>query len=637
MKLQTDVLVIGGGTGGMMAAIGAAEEGVRVIIVERDNALGGTGIRAGIHYYYHGVVGGIQDDIDDATKLNIRKFGGRSKGFHPELKWMKIERRVADLGIDVLYEAIVSEIIKEGNRVVGAIVETGETRLEITAAVTIDATGIGDAAYLAGASCTKGREWDGVLHNYSLAPRYVDENKRLDFRSFDAGWVDATDVRDVSRAYRVGRQLSWLENEDPSNTHFTVVGPLLGVREGRTVIGDHLLHQDDLLLDTRFEDVVLRCHSHHDSHAYDYANESELSQLFITVLGLRHLPFGGDVPYRSLLPKGIDGMLLGSRSISQDHDCSMTLRMQRDIHKIGEAAGVAAALSIKEDVVPRLVPIRKLQERLVARGVLKMEDLDRQSEPCVKFKNDAPGTRWQILQQGVQRSDIEALIDRLKGSDLGTKFLGTDTGKALWWLWHFGDASVQPLLDALPGSEGGKRMSIAFGLGILKHPAAVPELTEIFRRHDNKPEFQDSIRAEPYWISALILLKGIGSPVVANDVVELLATERASTKLLFMLHYLIAVADQLTDEQKLRTVDAVEELLRDPELGDDYIVWQLNIRKVNSMDWGLELACAYLLERIGGNGKPIFERYARDERGFARNAAKVIESRLTTARGEETA
>jgi hypothetical protein len=637
MKLQTDVLVIGGGTGGMMAAIGAAEEGVRVILVERDNALGGTGIRAGIHYYYHGVVGGIQDDIDDATTSIVRKFGGRSKGFHPELKWMKVEQRVADLGIVVLYEAIVSEIIKDGNRVVGAIVETGETYVEIAAAVTIDATGIGDAAYLAGAPCTKGREWDGVLHNYSLAPRYVDENNRLDFRSFDAGWVDATDVRDMSRAYRVGRQLSWFENEDPSNTHFTVVGPLLGVREGRTVIGDHLLHQDDLLLDKRFDDVVLRCHSHHDSHAYDYANESELSQLFITVLGLRHLPFGGDVPYRSILPKGIDGMLLGSRSISQDHDCSMTLRMQRDIHKIGEAAGVAAALSVKEDVVPRKVPIRKLQERLVARGVLKLEDLDRQSEPCVKFKNDAPGARRQILQQGVQRSDIEDLIDRLQGSDLGTKFLGTDTGKALWWLWHFGDASIQPLLDALPGSEGGKRMSIAFGLGILKHPAAVPELAEIFRRHDNKPEFQDSIRAEPYWISALVLLKGIGSPVVVNDVVELLVAERTSTKLLFMLHYLIAVADQLTDEQKSRTAAAVEELLRDPELGDDYIVWQLYIRKVNSMDWGLELACAYLLERIGGNGKLIFERYAHDERGFARNAAKVIESRLTTARGEETA
>lgn len=637
MKLQTDVLVVGGGTGGMMAAIGAAEEGARVVLVERDNALGGTGIRAGIHYYYHGLVGGVQDNIDDATKSIIRKFGGRSKGFHPELKGMAVERRVAELGIVVLYEAIVTEIVKDGNRVVGAIVETGENRVEIAAAVTIDSTGIGDAAYLAGASCTTGREWDGVLHNYSLAPRYVDENNRLDFRSFDVGWVDPTDVRDMSRAYRVGRQLSWFENEDPSNTHFTVVGPLLGVREGRTVIGEHLLHQDDLLLDTRFDDVVSRCYSHHDIHAYDYANESELSQIFITVLGLRHLPFGGEVPYRSLVPKGIDGMLLGSRSISQDHDCSMTLRMQRDLHKIGEAAGVAAALSVKENVIPRLVPIRKLQERLVARGVLKREDLERESEPWVKFKDEAPGTRRRILQQGVQRPDIEALIERLKGSDLGTMHIGSDTGKALWWLWQFGDASIQPLLDALEGSEGGKRMSIAFALGILKHPAAVPELADIFRRHENEPEFQDSIRAEPFWISALVLLKGMRSPVVADDVVEQLATERMSTKLLFMLHYLIAVADQLTVEQKTRTSTAVGQLLRDPELGDDYTVWQLKIRKVNSMNWGLELASAYLLELIGGNGKPIFERYAQDERGFARNAAKIIESRLAAVKGAVTA
>ncbi|MDF2721354.1 MAG: hypothetical protein K0Q59_1029 [Paenibacillus sp.] len=636
MKLQTDVLVIGGGTGGMMAAIGAAEEGAKVVLAERDNALGGTGIRAGIHYYYYGIAGGAQDRIDDATKAIHRKFGGRSKGFHPELKGMAVERRVAELGIVVLYEAILSEMLMDGSRVVGAIVETGEDRVEIAARVTIDATGMGDAACMAGVPCTTGREWDGVLHNYSLAPRYVDENNRLDFRSFDVGWVDATDVRDMSRAYRKGRQLSWRENEDPSNTHFTVVGPMLGVREGRTVIGEHLLHQDDLLLDKRFDDVVLRCSSHHDNHAFDYANESDLSQIYVAVLGLRPLAFGGEVPYRSLVPKDVDGMLLGSRSFSQDHDCSVTMRMQRDVHKLGEAAGVAAALSVKESVAPRHVPIRKLQERLVARGVLKREDLQRESEPWIKFKDDAPGERRRMLQQGVQRADIEALIGKLQGTDLGATRPCSDTGKALWWLWHFGDASVPALLDALETSEGGKRMSIAFALGILKHPAAEPELAEVFRRHDNVPEHTESVRAEPYWISALILLKGMRSPIVADDVVQQLGTERMSTKLLFMLHYLNAVADRLTAEQKSRTISAVEQLLRDPELGDDYTVWNLEIRQVNSMDWGLELAAAYLLERIGGNGRVIFERYAQDERGFARNAAKVIASRLPAEKGAVT-
>lgn len=637
MKLQTDVLVVGGGTGGMMAALGAAEEGAKVVLVERDNALGGTGIRAGIHYYYYGLVGGVQDGIDESAKSIVRRFGGRAKGFHPELKEAAVERRIAELGIVVLYEAIVSGVQMDGSRVAGAIVETGEGRVEVEASVTIDSTGIGDVAYLAGAACTTGREWDGVLHNYSLAPRYVDENNRLDFRSFDAGWVDATDVRDMSRAYRVGRGLSWLDNENPSNTHFTVVGPLLGVREGRTVIGEHLLHQDDLLLDTRFDDVVSRCYSHHDIHAYDYANESELSQIFITVLGLRHLPFGGEVPYRSLVPKGIDGLLLGSRSISQDHDCSMTLRMQRDLHKIGEAAGVAAALCVKENVLPRHAPIRKLQERLVARGVLKREDLERQSEPWVRFKDDPPGERRRILEQGPQRADIEALIDRLKGSDLGTITSGSETGKALWWLWQFKEASVRPLLDALDGSEGGKRMSIAFALGLLKHPAAVPELAEVFRRRENEPAFQDSIRAEPYWISALVLLKGMREPNVADDVVQLLGTERRSTKLLFLLHYLIAVADRLTAGQRERSAAAVEELLRDPELGHDYTVWQLHIFKANPMDWGIELAAAYLLELLGRSGRAIFEKYARDERGFARKAASRIESRLSAVRGGTTA
>jgi hypothetical protein len=69
--------------------------------------------------------------------------------------------------------------------------------------------------------------------------------------------------------------------EDPTNMHYAAIGPQLGVREGRAIIGKHILNQDDLLLDRRFEDVVFRCFSHHDSHAFDYANESDLSQIFI--------------------------------------------------------------------------------------------------------------------------------------------------------------------------------------------------------------------------------------------------------------------------------------------------------------------------------------------------------------------
>lgn len=628
-QLQTDVLVIGGGTAGVAAAIAAAEEGARVVLVERDSALGGIGVRAGVHYYYYGSLGGVQNELDRSTRALVKRIGGQAKGFHPEAKGLTIEARVAALGIEVLYEAVAAEMLLEDGRVRGAIVESEEGRFRIEAGVTIDSTGDGDAAYLAGAEYTLGRAWDGAQHTYSLIPRYVDDRNILNYKNFDVGWVDATDVRDVSRAYRTGRQYAWREEENPANTHYAAVGPQLGVREGRAIIGEYVLHQDDLLLDRRFDDVVLRCYSHHDTHTFDYANESELSQLFIPVLGLRMFPFGGDVPYRCLVPKTVDGLLIGCRALSQDHDCGMTLRMQRDMHKLGEAAGVAAALSVREGVTPRRVPIGKLQERLISRGVLQADDLRRRSEPWLRFKDEEPDARQRPLTRGVEADDVEALIERLGGEE---------EPNALWWLKQLGAVCVPPLLEALACEEGRRKRGVAFALGLLGHAAAVPELVRAFRERDTDKPGDALARAEERWLAALIVLKGMREPAVADEAIGRLATERVSTTRLFLLHYLNAVAGRLTDAQRRAARMAVEALLAESDLGDDFVVQGSNVKRVtkgasSSMRWGLELTAAFLLERAGGDGLRIVQAYAEDERGYARVASRTIASHLAALEG----
>jgi heterodisulfide reductase subunit A-like polyferredoxin len=65
---QTEVLVVGGGTAGVTAAIAAAEEGSDVVLVERDSSLGGVGVRAGVHFYYLGTTGGVQDSLDETVE-----------------------------------------------------------------------------------------------------------------------------------------------------------------------------------------------------------------------------------------------------------------------------------------------------------------------------------------------------------------------------------------------------------------------------------------------------------------------------------------------------------------------------------------------------------------------------------------
>ncbi|GGD47022.1 FAD-dependent oxidoreductase [Paenibacillus nasutitermitis] len=627
-RLQADVLVVGGGTAGITAAIAAAEEGVSVVLVERDSGLGGVGIRGGIHTYYLGSKGGIQDELDQEVLPYNTWMGSASKGFLPESKGLAITKRMVGLGVRVIYDAVVAEVLKDGNAVIGAIVESDKESLQIAAKVTIDATGDGDIAYLAGAAYTLGREWDGALHHYSLVPRLVDGNNQLRSKNFDVGWVDATDVADVSRAYRAGRRYAWRGDEDPLNTHYTAIGPQLGIREGRLIVGEHSLNQHDMLLDRRFDDVVMRCYAHHENHAFDYANESEWSQIWVAMLGMWRFGFGGDVPYGSFVPVGIDGLLIGSRALSQDHDNAMMMRMQRDLHKVGEVAGTAAALSVKSGVAPRAIEVKRLQQRMVERGVLSEDDLSRASAPWLIFKRETGADRQRVLQEGPQSSDLDDLIQRL-----GT---GEDP-VALWWLWTYGEISVPSLVEALKHTSGKQRRGVAFALGLLKHSASAPVLAETFRSRDrDRPN--DLTRTEESWVSALILLKNMRDASVVKEVVELLHTERRSATLLFLLHYLIAVYDQLETEMHAGVIHAIHTLLSDRELGEDFFLHgsgpMIDVNEdTRSMRWGLELTAGYLLELMEGLGRLILDRHRNDRRAYVRNAADRLSARLAEAKG----
>src|SRR5690606_30899025 len=155
-----------------------------------------------------------------------------------------------------------------------------------------------------------GRDWDGGGHTYSYVSRYVDDKQRMWFNNIDIGWVNVDDPVDVSNAYRHGRQCVWHDDETPKNKHYMVLGPQLGIREGRLIIGEYILHPDDLLLGKRFDDVVMRCHAFYENHAYDYGNESEWAQDWVSILGLWSHGFGGQVPYRCFIPRIIDGLFI---------------------------------------------------------------------------------------------------------------------------------------------------------------------------------------------------------------------------------------------------------------------------------------------------------------------------------------
>lgn len=610
---NVDVLVVGGGTSGVAAAIAAAEEGADVLVVERDSALGGVGIRAGVHFYYCGSLGGLQGDLDRGTRGLQKQLGGRVRGFHPEAKWMTIAERFSELSIEVIFDAIVADVRLDRNRVVGVVVETEEHQIQIDATVTVDATGNGDVAWLAGAEYTSGRAWDGVQHPYSLVPRYVDERGYLGLRNFDVGWVDSTDARDVSRAYRAGRQSAWRNEENPSNTHYLVVGPQLGIREGRNIIGDYVLTQDDLLLDRQFEDTVMRCLSHHDTHSHDYANESDLAQIWNPILGMRMFRFGGAVPYRAFVPRGLDGLLIGCRALSQDHDCAMGLRMQRDMHKVGEVAGLAGAMAAATGVPPRKIDVPALQQRLVDRGVLAADDLQRPSVPWLRLSS--------LVSQPPLITDLIPL--------LGTP----EEYPALWWIIHYGPSAIPQLLRAFANAAGSARRSIAFALGLLNDPAGVPELLATIKRRDSDYAGDEMSHSEQRWVAALIILRMMRSPAAISEVIAMLTNERRSPIILYLLHYLTAVADQLSDSDRDTAIGHLHSMLSESDLGDDYSTQDSGQRpdapsESTSMAWGIELTAGYFFEQVGADGRPIIASYLDDERGYCRRFARLLLDRL---------
>ena len=641
-SLWADVAVIGGGTAGCFAAIAAAQQGASVVLLEKDEAVGGVGTRAGINGYHFGSRGGLQNAIDKQVLERQKTFGGYAALYHPEAKCSVLSERLLAAGVRVLLNAVAYEAITDGRLVVGAKYCADGSLGELRAKVTIDCTADGDFAALAGASFTVGREFDGVSHLYSLVPRVLKAGKKADgagkqlgHMNFDAGWVDAQHIRDTSFAYAEGRghllrmygqsEAGW----DGVGIEILAIAPQLGVREGRHVIGDYVMQLDDYLYDRHFEDVVMRSYSHYDTHARDLGNESDFAQLWLVVLDMFVKEgFWCEVPYRCLLPRGIDGLLLASRALSVNREVSMGVRMQRDMHKLGEAAGVAAAIAAVTGCSPREVDVRELQLRLVERGVLQAEDLSRSETINLRFRSG------ELAERTPDKSDL-ARLDSFEREALANKlvgYLGTDEeGIALWWMRETGEACVAPLLQLLHNEDAERRLrrAAAYGLALLGRQEAEPELLRMLvDREDGR---QDKLniyhKAYPKWVSAVVLLRQLDSLEAYPEVIRALRERHSASINTFLLQYVEQVADRLPRAEREQLGQTLLGWLDDPEVGEDYVAQGELVTA--SIRWNMTFRVALILSRIGvDDAARLCMPYLNDRRTYVRDAARFALDRI---------
>jgi len=442
--LRADVAVAGAGTGGALAAITAARQGAKTIAVEPLAFPGGIGAGGGIHMYYFGLTGGLQSELDRRVKDIMACFGGMKQvtGFHPDAKKLALEAMLDEAGVQLITDALMFDVKTVDGEVTRMLIATPDGPVAIDAKTYIDGTGDGDLAALAGAPFVLGREGDGNLHAYSqssgrfeIAGEGDDQHAKMRVVNYDAGWCDPTDAADLTRARLIGiRQYERDRYENVGRT--TYIAPAIGLRQARQIETDYVLSLADLIERQTFDDCIGYTGAHYDNHSVEVEFESDEAVFWVWVCRQWRYKIACELPYRMLLPRGLDNVWVASRACGVSMDAHHSMRMQRDMQRIGEVAGAAAAICAASDADARHLPMDKLREQLVATGALKIDEAD-SDQPFADIR--APKA---FLDARVSDEQIDAALEALKRGEPSGSY---------WWLYRAGEQAadrVKPLLTA---------------------------------------------------------------------------------------------------------------------------------------------------------------------------------------------
>jgi hypothetical protein len=390
-----EVVVAGGGPSGFIAALASARSGAKTLLLERYPFLGGNGT-AGLMTCYNGFrnqrppealqtvkgipaeyiaelvrLGGIAD-IDnyakpvphDVTKGDLPYC----IGFDPEAAKVAMLNLIAKEGVALRLHSWVAAPMLDGSRVTGVLVESKSGRQAITADIVIDATGDGDLAATAGAPFMKPAEKGdrmGMSLMYRLGglPASVEGaygGIRIGDRVVKWGpgfGGDGLDVENLTRAETETRTKLWEQVQQlrsrpgMESIYLMQTATGIGVRETRRILGGYTVTEQDAIKGTRFPDVVAISSNPMPSyHGSRFFFEHE----------------GFDIPYRSLVPQKVEGLVLTGRCISCEQGPFQSARSMAPAMAVGHASGCAAAMAAKNRIAPRDLDVKALQELLLS-------------------------------------------------------------------------------------------------------------------------------------------------------------------------------------------------------------------------------------------------------------------------------
>lgn len=414
INTQWDALVVGGGLTGVAAAVAARRQGLEVLLLEKAGFLGGAPGTMLINPFmpYSTTVDGQRFALSRGFFAELqellREVGGYQgpgrEDIHEEYLKLALDRLVVREGVRVLFHATLCGVEKSGETIVALQAATKAGTLRFTARRYLDCTGDADLAVMAGCPYQLGRG-DGLCQPMTLCFRIgnVDipvfrENRQLMqdrykqlkaegkiknprenvlvFNTLVDGMLhfnttrvvrhNPVDPLDVTRAEMAAREqmfeiYHFLREQVPGFEHSQLVYSAgeIGVRESRKIVGEYVLTQEDLVACTKFPDRIAAGNYDIDIHNPEGSGTSH----YYFAPGTWYT-----IPYRSLLPLKAGNLLVAGRCISATHEAQASIRILPIVATLGQAAGVAAAVSLRAGVAPREADVAEIQRILTREG-----------------------------------------------------------------------------------------------------------------------------------------------------------------------------------------------------------------------------------------------------------------------------
>lgn len=372
---EYDVVVMGGGTAGAPAGVGASQKGAKTLVIDYMHGLGGMGTLGMIGKYYHGYREGYTNIVD----RGVKDMGPDNPRKKDKLEWWVFDwkteyfrKEIRNNEGDIWFGTIGSGIYTVDGQVKGVVVATPEGKGIVLGHTVIDSTGSADMAIAAGAA-----------YNYtdgnSIAVQgsgFPFKNPNDFYNNTDWTFINDTDMLDVWRAMVVAKD-KFSEQYD--------IGKIPQTRERRRMVGDFTVSVLDVYNGRTYPDTISVHLSSFDSHGFT-------EDPFFSLKPPAHS--GEDVtafvPFRALLPKGLEGIAVTGLGASAHRDAMPVIRMQPCLQNQGYAVGWAAAIAAEKNQKIRYVDIKSLQKELVKIGSLPehvITDEDNYPPPFEKIQS----------------------------------------------------------------------------------------------------------------------------------------------------------------------------------------------------------------------------------------------------------